>query len=229
MPDRPAPRYVRATRLGRRIDAFCLPAFQPCDFGYTTAVTLGATESCLEKYLDQLPSDRIRRPRGRPGRSHSCRRPRPLGAPKSSHESGTPARPAPCWRQCTHPRHYRRWPRRDPPRREQLHGPGARQNPDSHHPASAGCRQSRPLHSEPRATSPPDIPSTQTLHDRQRYRYVSASWRYCQRIRHCFFSSKANARLQTFSTVNPYSRISTGPGAEAPKWSRPITSPSSPT
>jgi len=43
-----------------------------------------------------------------------------------------------------------------------------------------------------------------------------------------FFSSKARARLQTFSTVNPYSRISTGAGAEAPKWSRPITSPRSP-
>ena len=43
------------------------------------------------------------------------------------------------------------------------------------------------------------------------------------------FSSKANARLQTFATVNPYSRINTGAGAEAPKWSRPITSPESPT
>ena len=44
-----------------------------------------------------------------------------------------------------------------------------------------------------------------------------------------FLSSKARARLQTFSTVNPYSRISTGAGADAPKWSRPITSPRSPT
>jgi hypothetical protein len=33
--------------------------------------------------------------------------------------------------------------------------------------------------------------------------------------------SNAAARLQTFSTVNPYSRIMTGPEAEAPKRSKP--------
>ncbi len=31
------------------------------------------------------------------------------------------------------------------------------------------------------------------------------------------FFNNASARLQTLPTVNPYSRISTGPGAEAPK------------
>ena len=51
-------------------------------------------------------------------------------------------------------------------------------------------------------------------YDRQRYRHVSAALTANQTF---FFSSRASARLQTFSTVNPYSRISTGPGAEEPK------------
>ena len=37
----------------------------------------------------------------------------------------------------------------------------------------------------------------------------------------------ASARLHTLSTVKPYSRITTSPGAEAPKRSTPITSPRS--
>jgi hypothetical protein len=44
----------------------------------------------------------------------------------------------------------------------------------------------------------------------------------------CSLSSKASARLYTFSTLNPNSRITTGPGAEAPKRSTAITSPRSP-
>ena len=36
------------------------PVFQVRDFSQTTPVTLGATESCLEKYSDQLQSERIR-------------------------------------------------------------------------------------------------------------------------------------------------------------------------
>jgi hypothetical protein len=51
------------------------------------------------------------------------------------------------------------------------------------------------------ATSPSDTPS----------------WAAPSATQTFFFSSKAKARLQTFSTVNPYSRIRTGPGAEAPK------------
>jgi hypothetical protein len=51
---------VMRALLRARIDAFRLPAFQPCDFGHTTAVTLGAAEPRLEKYFDQLPGDCIR-------------------------------------------------------------------------------------------------------------------------------------------------------------------------
>src|SRR5579863_8784662 len=39
------------------------------------------------------------------------------------------------------------------------------------------------------------------------------------------YGSRATALLQTFSTVKPYSRITTSPGAEAPKRSTPSTSP----
>ena len=41
--------------------------------------------------------------------------------------------------------------------------------------------------------------------------------------------SIARARLHTFSTVKPYSRNMTSPGAEAPNRSTPSTSPRSPT
>ena len=57
----------------------------------------------------------------------------------------------------------------------------------------------------------------------QHYLCVSVSLAALLANQAIFFSSKATARWQTFSTVNPYSRISTGAGAEAPKWSRPIT------
>jgi len=35
----------------------------------------------------------------------------------------TLAHPASCWRQCTRRRHYLRWRRSGPPRRERPHGP----------------------------------------------------------------------------------------------------------
>ena len=45
---------------------------------------------------------------------------------------------------------------------------------------------------------------------------------------HCIlflFFNNTNARLQTFSTVNPYLRMTVDPGAEAPNFSTLIISP----
>jgi len=44
----------------RSRSCFCFPAFQPCDLGQTTPVTLGATEACLEECSHQFPGERIR-------------------------------------------------------------------------------------------------------------------------------------------------------------------------
>ena len=126
-----------------------------------------------------------------------------------------------------HQHHFRRWPRPDPRPRKRLHGPKAQQNLDSRRPASARRRQSRAHRSQP-AQHSHQLFLYENLRGRRRPQCVSALPVILLGDQALSLSSKACARLQQFSAVNPNSHINTGPIAETPKWSMPITSPPSP-
>ena len=151
------------------------------------------------------PTRRRSRRRGPPGRSRSCRRPQHPGAPIDTRGSGRRGRPVLVGGNArTHATttdghtaiHFAA---------TNCAGPSAQQNPDSHRPASAGRRQSRPLQSEPHATSRPDTLSTQNLHDRQRHRCVSAFWAATVANQALFSSSETGTRLLRFSALKPNS------------------------